>query len=97
MAAALAAGTAWTAAAKPTPDEAWAQGKNATVGGSDLIGRAGYDAEAKELRIQMVHSSDWYIYKDVPQDVADEFWKSDSKGTFFGANIKGRYEYERKE
>lgn len=96
---ALAAGTAAVCPAKQrlSPDEAWAQGKNAAVGGSDLIGRAGYDAEAKELRIQMVHSSDWYIYKDVPPEVADEFWKSDSKGAFFGANIKGRYEYERKE
>jgi len=97
LALALALGAAWVCPAKPSPDEAWAAGRNAAVGGSDLIGRTGYDAETRELRIQMVHSSDWYVYKDVPPEVADEFWKSESKGAFFGARIKGRYEFERKE
>lgn len=74
---------------------AWAAGRDAAVDDSELIGRIGYNAETRELRVQMAHSSDWYVYKDVPADVAEGLWKSKSKGGFFGAHVKGRYAFER--
>lgn len=36
-----------------------------------------------------------YLYKDVPLDVFEEFKKAESKGKYFAANIKGKYEFER--
>ena len=62
---------------------------------SELIGRIGYDGETEELRIQMVHSSDWYVYKGVPEKVARGLRDSKSKGGYFGAHVKGRYAFDR--
>ena len=62
---------------------------------SDLIGAIAYDAGGQILWIQMINSSDWYAYKGVPEDVAAQFAASRSKGGFFGAHVKGRYEFER--
>lgn len=96
----LSAVAAWgrdDAAAAARRDAAWAAGKNVSFAGSDLIGKIGYDAEAKVLRVQMVHSSDWYLYRDVPSEVAEAFYRSRSKGGYFGAHVKGRYEFERQE
>ncbi|MBR6021942.1 MAG: KTSC domain-containing protein [Kiritimatiellae bacterium] len=76
---------------------AWAAGKDAPVDDSELIGRVGYDAEKEELRVQMAHSSDWYIYKGVPAAVAQGLWESKSKGGYFGAHVKGRYPFVRVE
>ena len=62
---------------------------------SDLIGAFAYDASGQILWIQMVNSSDWYAYRDVPAAVAEGFAASRSKGGYFGAHVKGRYEFER--
>lgn len=78
-------------------DAAWAAGENVSFEGSDLIGKLGYDAEGKVLRVQMVHSSDWYLYQDVPAEVAEKFYRSASKGGYFGAHVKGRYKFVRQE
>lgn len=74
--------------------QAWAEGRDARVE-SELLGKIGYNAETRELRVQMAHSSDWYVYKGVPPEVAEGLWKSKSKGGFFGAHVKGRYAFER--
>ena len=91
------AGSACGAGTKESADEAWARGENVACEGSDLIGWIGYDAEARVLRVQFIHSSDWYLYQDVPAETAEAFFKSESKGTFFGRRIKGRFEYVREE
>ena len=78
-------------------DAAWARGEIVEFEGSDLIGKLGYDAEGKVLRVQMVHSSDWYLYQDVPSEVAEGFYRSASKGGYFGAHVKGRYKFVRQE
>lgn len=59
---------------------------------SSLLDKVGYDSATKTLVVQMVNSSDIYTYVDVPQTVYDELLASDSKGTFFVDNIKGKYE-----
>ena len=64
---------------------------------SDLIGAIAYDAGAQILWIQMINSSDWYAYKGVPEEVASQFAASRSKGGYFGAHVKGRYEFTRVE
>ena len=94
----LSAVAAWGqngAASTARKDAAWAAGKVVSFEGSDLIGKLAYDAETKVLRVQMIHSSDWYLYKDVPEEVAEKFYRSASKGGYFGAHVKGRYEFER--
>ena len=62
---------------------------------SDLVGAFAYDASGRILWIQMVNSSDWYAYREVPADVAEGFAASRSKGGYFGAHVKGRYEFTR--
>jgi hypothetical protein len=97
---ALSAVAAWgrdDASAAARRDAAWAAGKNVSFEGSDLIGKLGYDAETRVLRVQMIHSSDWYLYQDVPAEVAEKFYRSASKGGYFGAHVKGRYEFVRQE
>lgn len=89
---ALGAGAALAAKTGPGP---WLAVQ--LVEDSDLIGAIAYDAGAQILWIQMVNSSDWYAYKGVPEDVAAQFAASRSKGGFFGAHLKGRYEFTRVE
>lgn len=36
-----------------------------------------------------------YHYFDVPPQVADEFRRAESKGTFLAANIKGNFRYSK--
>lgn len=96
----LAAAVALPAAAlsqNAAMDEAWARGEAVEFAESDLIGKLGYDAEARVLRVQMIHSSDWYLYQDVPAEVAEKFYRSASKGGYFGAHVKGRYKFVRQE
>jgi hypothetical protein len=36
-----------------------------------------------------------YIYRDVPKDVAEDFRRAFSKGEFFNAYIKDRFQFDR--
>ena len=64
---------------------------------SHLIGRVEYDRETREMRVQMAHSSDWYVYRDVPPELYEAFVKSASKGAFFVQEVKGRFPGRREE
>jgi KTSC domain len=54
----------------------------------------GYDAESMTLEIEFSGGT-VYQYFDVPEAVHLELMNSDSKGTFFSAQIKGAYRYAR--
>jgi KTSC domain len=49
-----------------------------------------YDAEQRLLQIKF-HSGRIYGYKDVPENVVEEFASADSKGKFIHHNIKNNY------
>lgn len=64
---------------------------------SSLIDKIGYDAESKTLAVQMLNSSDTYLYKNVPPSVYDHFLEAPSKGAFFVESIKGKYPQQTEE
>jgi hypothetical protein len=59
---------------------------------SSNIGAIGYDGEAQVLHVQFT-SGRKYAYFNVPLEVYDAFLSADSKGKFFAANIRGKYQY----
>lgn len=63
---------------------------------SSFLAKVGYDPEAKVLAVQMKHSSDTYLYQEVPQSLFDDFLAADSKGAFYVKNVKGKFKTERK-
>jgi hypothetical protein len=54
----------------------------------------GYDIQSMTLEIEFT-SGEVYQYFDVPEAVHSELMGSDSKGSFFSAQIKGNYRYAR--
>lgn len=61
---------------------------------SSNIASAGYDPLSKCMVIEF-NSGAIYAYHDVPKAVYDEFSDADSKGKFFGANIRNTYRYDK--
>ena len=53
-----------------------------------------YDAEQAILEVTF-NSGGTYQYYNVPSQVADDFERADSKGSFLATNIKGSYQYSR--
>lgn len=65
---------------------------------SSQISAYGYDEASQTLEIQFPGrgpASSRYRYADVPADVYAAFHAAESKGKFFGSNIRGRYVYEK--
>lgn len=54
---------------------------------SSQVAAVGYDAEAKELRVEFV-SGALYAYDDVPQSVFDNLKQSASVGSYFHSAVK---------
>ena len=52
-----------------------------------------YDADTRTLLIVFT-SGRRYVYRDVPAEIAIAFGDADSKGTFFNAEIRDRFDYE---
>lgn len=63
---------------------------------SSLLDKVGYDPENHVLAVQMVYSSDVYLYRDVPPSVFNGLLAADSKGTYYVKNIKDKFPTERK-
>ena len=64
---------------------------------SSLIDKIGYDEDSQTLTVQMLNSSDVYVYKKVPLPVYKRFMDADSKGAFFVGHIKGQYPHHTEE
>ena len=58
---------------------------------SSNIRSIGYDAEAQVLEIEFI-SSGVYQYSDVPEQVHERLMSARSKGSFFSANIRDRFQ-----
>lgn len=61
---------------------------------SSLLASAGYDAKARVLEIEF-HSGAIYRYLDVPDEIFRRLQAAESKGHFFGANIRNKFRSER--
>lgn len=62
---------------------------------STCFSRVGYDSRNNVLIVVFRDSGAEYHYFDVPEDVWESFYDSESLGRYFNANIKGYYEYEK--
>jgi len=61
---------------------------------SSVFWAAGY-AEDNSLLYLLFRSGEVYRYFDVARRQYEEFLAADSKGRYFGRNIRGRFRYER--
>jgi lysyl-tRNA synthetase class 2 len=59
---------------------------------SSAIARVDYDDAAQMLRVRFM-SGRRYRYADVPREVYERFVAAPSKGQFFNAEIRDRYDY----
>jgi hypothetical protein len=65
---------------------------------SSQIHAIGYDAASSTLRVQFKSAAgagSIYDYTMVPAETAEAFRKADSVGRFFGAKVKGRFEFKK--
>ncbi len=62
---------------------------------SSNIEAIGYDPDSQELYVRFLNSGETYLYYDVEEWVFQEFLQADSKGTYFHANIKVRYQFSK--
>lgn len=53
----------------------------------------GYDPETSELFVNFKNGR--YTYRDVPQTVFDEFLAAPSKGKYFVATVRNRYQFSK--
>lgn len=61
---------------------------------SSVFWAAGY-AEDNSLLYLLFRSGEVYRYFDVARRQYEEFLEADSKGRYFGRNIRGHFRYER--
>ena len=61
---------------------------------SSALQAAGY-ADGEGLLYLLFRSGEIYCYFDVPQWQYQELLAADSKGRYFGRNIRGQFRYER--
>jgi len=59
---------------------------------SSNIRSAGYDKESQTLEVEFA-SGAVYRYKNVPQQIYNEFNTASSKGKYFAKNIKHRFKF----
>lgn len=49
----------------------------------------------KDNKLYVDYRRGSYVYKDVPKNVYDNLLKSESKGKFMCAEVKGKYDFEK--
>ncbi len=59
---------------------------------SSAIADIAYNQDSKRLTVTFV-TGRIYEYVDVPSDVASSFQSASSKGTFFNAYVRDRYDF----
>ena len=60
---------------------------------STVIRRFSYDPERGELDV-LFTTGRRYLYRDVPQEIADDFRAAFSKGRYFNAYVRDAYAHE---
>ena len=61
---------------------------------STVLASVGYDAKARVLEIEF-HSGAIYRYLEVPEEIFRQLLAAESKGNFFGKNIRDKFRSER--
>ena len=61
---------------------------------SSVLASVGYDAQSRLLEIEF-HSGALYRYFEVPKEIYRQLLAAESKGHFFGANIRDKFRNER--
>lgn len=61
---------------------------------STQVESIGYDATTKKLRVKFARGS-MYEYSDVPAETFTQMANAESVGKYFGANIKGKFGFEK--
>jgi hypothetical protein len=61
---------------------------------STLLKETVYNSDDKTLTVTFQNGAR-YIYKNVDNETYQEFYTVESKGSFFGKNIRKKYEYEK--
>ena len=61
---------------------------------SSVLAAVGYDAGKRLLEIEF-HSGAIYRYLEVPEEIHSRLLAAESKGHFFGANIRDKFRSER--
>ena len=61
---------------------------------SSNIVSVGYDEKEKIMEVEFI-SSGVYKYYEVSKEIYENFLKSESKGKYLFAHIRGRYRYEK--
>lgn len=62
---------------------------------SSQIEAIGHDAATSTLRVKFKGSGSTYDYAGVPADVHGKFLKAESIGKFFGAQVKGKFDFKK--
>lgn len=62
---------------------------------SSNIKAVGYDERTRVLRIEFLHGKAAYEYLDVEKEALEGLLTAESVGKYFGAHIKGLYEYRK--
>ena len=60
---------------------------------SSVLASVGFDAKTRLLEVQF-HSGAIYLYLDVPEQIYRSLLAAESKGQFFGANIRNKFRSE---
>lgn len=60
---------------------------------STSLEASGYDPVTRELFVRFLKSGLTYVYIDVDESVFDEFFRADSKGSYYNRQIKPAYQY----
>jgi lysyl-tRNA synthetase class 2 len=61
---------------------------------SSAIRAVDYDAARRQLTVRFV-SGETYVYDDVPRHLHQAFLGAESKGRFFGAQIRDRFAFRK--
>jgi hypothetical protein len=59
---------------------------------SKMFRAVGYDSETKTFRVEYVNGITWE-YRDLPQELHQQFQQSESKGKFFNQHIRSNPRY----
>jgi hypothetical protein len=60
---------------------------------SSQIQAIGFDATSSTLAVRFTRGTKTYLYRDVSPEVHQRFMASESKGVFFGAEIRGKFDF----
>ncbi len=61
---------------------------------SSNLASIGYDARGRVLEVEFLHGG-VYRYFDVPREIFAALMAAESKGRYFGANIRSRFRFEK--